>query len=204
MKKYLLIVPVVIAMVTASISLAFAQSAGTPTTTTPDQGPDCSGYEKLAKQTYRIERWWQIADPTPASKNQDRRLDAFREAGCPKEVRAKQKHEYANFYDDVITKCGAFANCAVAACESGGGTAGPGNTYLHGFTVYWTAESPLPTWYYRDKNGNIKRDSHGNKLEHTSNGTRFAPSEPSASRYEQNVFAWAAFKFGPTPSTCAS
>lgn len=169
-------------VVLLAVPTAIAQAPVTPDT----NPPDCAGYEGLAKKAFNTQRWWQLADRTPASKGENRRLDTFVSAGCPAQVRLHEKEQYAAFYRKVIAPevCGGqrWANCAVATCESG---LGRGGNILYGFTVYWSAMSPLPV--------------KGN-----GSGTRFAPSASAATKLEQDVVAAAAFRFGPTPGTCAS
>lgn len=182
-----------IAVLCAALALAVVLPAasggqGTDSTTDPalTEGPSCEGQKALAKQAYTPTRWWKTADSTPATKREDNKLDVFFKRGCPKSVRRQQKVEYWDFYRKTIAPCKAvgrrWANCAVAQCESGFGT---GGSSIYGFTVYWAAISVLPV--------------KGNRT-----GTRFASSSFSATKLEQDVVAAAAFKYGPTPGTCAS
>lgn len=147
---------------------------------------NCKGQKPLAKKAFSTYRWWSKADPSPVTKSEHRRLNEFVREGCPKSIRRQQKQAYHRFYRKVIAPCQAvgqrWANCAVALCESGYGT---GGSSIYGFTVYWAAIPVLPV--------------KGNRT-----GTRFAPSSFSATKIEQDVVAAAAFKFGPTPGTCAS
>jgi len=182
----------VIAAFAAALALTVAipaVSGGQTQTTVPPaakEGPDCKGYKPLAKKAYSTYRWWSTADASPATKREDRRLDAYHREGCPDRVRRERKDNYSRFYRKVIAPCVAvgqrWANCAVALCESGYGT---GGSSIYGFTVYWAAIPVLPV--------------KGNRT-----GTRFAPSSFVASKLEQDVVAAAAFKYGPTPGTCAS
>lgn len=174
------------ALALSGVGVAAAQE--TEDTPRPVTKPDCRGYKALAAKTYDTERWWRYADPTPARGNEAKRLDAFRREGCKPRIRRDAKARYGRFYRTAIAPCKGygrrFANCAVALCESEYRTT---SRFTHGFTVYWSAIGALPPW--------------GNR---TRTGRRFAPSEAAATLVESNVFAAAAFKFGPTPGTCAS
>ena len=177
-------IAVSLVLLTAAVGTAAAQLDSEVGSRTPD----CREYKATAKKAYALKRWWRYADATPARKGERRRMHYFVRKGCHPGYRKARKQEYWRFYRKTIAPCKyggeRFANCAVAACESGYGHAG---SYTYGFTVYWTAIGPLPKW--------------GN---HSRTGTRFAPSEPASTHIENNVFAAAAFKFGPTPATCAS
>lgn len=170
------------------ISLLLLMAKVAPATT--DQGasqqPDCAGQKSLTAKAYSTYRWWSQADPSPASAKEDSRLDGYHREGCPDSVRRERKENYSRFYRKVIAPCQAvgqrWANCAVAQCESGFGT---GGSSIYGFTVYWAAIPVLPV--------------RGNRT-----GTRFAPSSFSATKIQQDVVAAAAFRYGPTPGTCAS
>lgn len=184
--KGIVIRPLLILAATALVILALSERTNSAELPEAVKKPDCRGHKPLAKKTYDTYRWWSRADATPASRKEHRRLNAFVREGCPKAIRREQKERYWRFYRQVIAPCKAvgqrWANCAVALCESGYGR---GGSSIYGFTVYWAAIPVLPV--------------SGNRT-----GTRFAPSSFVASKLEQDVVAAAAFRYGPTPGTCAS
>lgn len=171
---------------TSAIALAQEAAPDVPPPAPKVTKPDCQGQKSLAAKAYDTYRWWSTADPTPATKREARRLEAFVKDGCPASIRREAKARYAKFYRQVIAPCEAagsrWANCAVAECESGYGS---GGSSIYGLTVYWSAMSPLPV--------------RGN-----GSGTRFSPSSFSATKLEQDVVMAAALRYGPTPATCAS
>jgi hypothetical protein len=185
------------AAVLAAASLIIAAGGGPAAGqgTSAPVGPTCeqptAQFEGLAEKGYDSHRWWADADPTPLKRSEEKRMDALLSGACDPQallvLRSAAKGDYWRYYRKNIGKevCAdgrRWANCAVATCES---TLGRGGNILYGFLDYWHSESPLPV--------------KGN-----GSGTRFAPSASAASKLEQDVVAAAAFKYGPTPSTCAS